>query len=138
MQAVAYAEEVSSHVHRVILAISQDVVRQEHLQVDDPDAALPVPVVPAVPEWKGLITFGVPSEACRWYGDNVVRTVLSWFWFVLTTSTAPVKWVSHFQLYIDYMGSTGHPGPVKDKPCFAGILIQASYKMVYKDSQRKS
>ena len=30
-----------------------------------------------------------------------------------TRAQKPIKWVSHLQLYADYMAATGNPGPVK-------------------------
>ena len=30
--------------------------------------------------WKVLAPLSVPKAAVRWYGDNTVRTMLSWFW----------------------------------------------------------
>jgi len=34
---------------------------------------------------------------------------------VLFTSKEPIKWVSHIQLYADFMAATGNPGPVNLK-----------------------
>ena len=39
------------------------------------------------------------------------RLILSWFWQTLDRRSDGMRWVSHFQLYADFMHSTGHPGP---------------------------
>ena len=62
--------------------------------------------------WTPLGPFAVPWKAVRWYGDEVVRSILSWYWFALDQSRHPVVWVSQYQLYIDYM-LCGEIGPTK-------------------------
>ena len=42
----------------------------------------------------------------------MVRIVSSWFWQTLHDSSECLKWVSHFQLYVDFQLATGHPGPI--------------------------
>ena len=101
---------INRTVQHVQLAISQEVVRNEApvAQVDIPALDAPLPA----PAWKPLPDLQIPSGAVRWYGDALVRLILSWFWQTLHGCQEPVVWVSHFQLYADFMCSTGHPGPI--------------------------
>lgn len=113
VQALQYVTQLNEHVRKVLLLISREVVRSQDSAADPPlldqpsQSSLPLPV------WHGLSQLHLPDKAKRWYGDSLVRVILSWFWDVLFTSTAPMVWVSHLQLYADFMGATGHPGPVK-------------------------
>ncbi|CAL1133679.1 unnamed protein product [Cladocopium goreaui] len=111
--AVAYVEDVNHFNRKVLLLISQAVVRDT--QVDEQCfEAVPVSgVTMPLPIWTGLRPLTLPAQAIRWYGEDVVRIVVSWFWDVLFTSTEPIRWVSHIQLYADFMAATGNPGPVK-------------------------
>ena len=96
-------------VQALLLRISEEVVRH------DVPAPPVIPVVqPCVPfrRWNPLQVLQIPGAAVRWYGDAVVRQVTSWFWQNVWLSEHPLVWVSHFQLYADYMLSSGHPGPV--------------------------
>ena len=68
--------------------------------------------LPIVSPWSPLPPLTIPSQAVRWYGDAVVRKMVSWFWHSVQGSSFPLIWVSHFQLYIDYMFSLGCPGPI--------------------------
>ena len=104
-------QSISRQVQQVLLAISQDVVRED----EDIDA---VPredlcVSPPTPTdaWVHLPQFSVPQAAVRWYGDRMVRTILSWFWFAVSGRDHPVIWVSQWQLYLDYM-LCGESGPL--------------------------
>eukprot|EP00435_Cladocopium_sp_Y103_P041452 s2524_g11.t1 len=111
--AVQHARFISTQVQSNLLAISQAVVQAESL--NDEQVELQGFCEPSrVPEgaWSGLQgNFHTPPAAVRWYGDLLVRKLLSWFWFTVDQS-AEVVWVSQFQLYIDYMLSTGEIGPV--------------------------
>ena len=109
--AVAFTAHFNQLIWNVVLAVSQAVVREEQplqVLVEPQESALPLPAT----NWRGLPPLSIPSKAVRWYGDRMVRLLLSWFWQSLDSSTHRVCWVSHFQLYVDYMCSTGHPGPV--------------------------
>ena len=113
-QASAAIHELNRTVQYVQLAISQEIVRNENPSLPAESLVTEVPL-PA-PVWKPLPELAVPQGAVRWYGDSMVRLVLSWFWQTLHGSQAPVVWVSRFQLYADFMSSTGHPGPIhRDK-----------------------
>lgn len=111
--AVEYVNNINATVKDVLLAISRDVVQKQTIQPEHDDVAVGSLVVP-LPAWNGLKPLAFPAGAIRWYGEFSVRLALSWFWDVLFTSAAPMTWVSHWQLYADYMGATGNPGPVKD------------------------
>ena len=115
VDATAYVDKVNHLNRQVLLAISQAVVRAQHFDdsfCDDTplqDASLPLPL------WTGLKPLSLPAQAIKWYGEETVRLVLSWFWDVLFKSKEPIKWVSHIQLYADFMAATGNPGPVNLK-----------------------
>ena len=111
--AMAYVSHYNHLIWQVQLSISQQVVRAaQPVQVllEPLGADLPLPTTP----WMGLPAFTVPPGAVRWYGDKMVRLIMSWLWQSVDGSK-PMRWVSHFQLYIDYMCSTGHPGPIHVK-----------------------
>eukprot|EP00435_Cladocopium_sp_Y103_P071923 s83_g38.t1 len=98
-------------VQNVQLSISQEVVRNEQptlVELAPAEIEVPLPDQP----WTALPDFQVPEAAVRWYGDPLVRIILSWFWQTLHDTSEPVVWISHFQLYADFMCCTGHPGPV--------------------------
>lgn len=121
--AVDYVEHVNFHVRQVLLAISIAVMQSQN-QVEDPlPENLPCEIHAQLPPWKGLRPLILPRSAIRWYGDEMVRMVLSWFWDVLYTSQASMKWISHIQLFADYMGATGNPGPVNIKVWKNGALL---------------
>ena len=121
--AVAHVEWVNQITRGVLLNISRAVVQAQHHDdgfCDEPpvqDVSLPVPV------WKGLSTLSLPAQAIKWYGEDTVRLVLSWFWDVLYTSCEAVKWVSHIQLYADFMAATGNPGPVNLQGWKNGAIV---------------
>eukprot|EP00435_Cladocopium_sp_Y103_P034195 s179_g8.t2 len=98
-------------VQNVQLTISQEVVRNEQpvfVEVAPEMLEIPLPEQP----WTPLPLLHIPDGAVRWYGDGLVRLILSWFWQTLHDCTGDMIWVSHFQLYADFMCCTGHPGPV--------------------------
>ncbi|CAL1127479.1 unnamed protein product, partial [Cladocopium goreaui] len=110
-QARAVIQEINHAVQRLQLNISREVVRSGEpvvVEMAPIDAALP----PPQRTWRPLPELRIPAQAVRWYGDALVRRILSWFWQSVGTSLEEPQWVSHFQLYADYMCSTGHPGPV--------------------------
>eukprot|EP00435_Cladocopium_sp_Y103_P014640 s2285_g3.t1 len=113
VEAVGHVRYVSSQVQQTLLAISQAVVQEEDMC--EPDVEIQGLCVPSeVPAgaWTGLRGyFYVPEAAVRWYGQTLVRKLLSWFWFTVQPDE-PVRWVSQFQLYIDFMLSSGEIGPV--------------------------
>ena len=55
---------------------------------------------------------GLSVQASRWYGDAVVRQLVSWFWFSFQDCTCPLVLVPHFHLCIDFTLSMGSPGLV--------------------------
>ena len=110
VNATIACQQVSRAVQHALLAVSRAVIRSN----DDaePDERQEVGLPPPVPAgcWQPLGELHIPQAAVRWYGDEVVRVVLSWYWQALHGSTATVRWVSQFQLYIDFMLS-GESGP---------------------------
>lgn len=104
---------INRAVQNVQLEISREVLRnQSPLQ---PESVLQPPELVEIPlpdcPWKPLPKFRVPEGATRWYGDAMPRLILSWFWLALEGTSEAVRWISHYQLYADFMSSTGHPGP---------------------------
>eukprot|EP00435_Cladocopium_sp_Y103_P017840 s827_g4.t1 len=134
--AVKHARFISSEVQKTLLKISQLVVQEESL--DETVSELQGLCEPSpVPEgaWSGFQgAFFIPQPAVRWYGDGLVRKLLSWFWFAVDLA-AEVKWISQFQLYVDFMISTGEVGPVHFDKWLDGVdfpmtaLINLSFKV---------
>lgn len=113
-QALAVMSHYAQIVHDVQLRISQAVVRAEKpIQLEmEPTAELS----PVRLQWQDLPTLQIPAAAVRWYGDTLVRSIVSWFWQGIAEATGGPKWLSHFQLYADYMLATGSKGPIRLKP----------------------
>ena len=111
MAATQACQHVSRIVQRVLLAVSKAAVGDDG---EDNTAKDDLGVSPPVPDdaWQGLRPFAVPPAAIRWYGDKVVRLILSWFWMATHGNPHEVIWMSQFQLYIDFMLS-GEVGPTK-------------------------
>ena len=100
--------DISRHVQHVQLAISRAQVRH----AADVIVAEEMPRPVTVPPWTPLPQFEVlPAAAARWYGQDIVRLLVSWYWQGVDPCAA-VVWISHAQLYIDFMQSTGEPGPI--------------------------
>ena len=110
-QAVDSVRWFNREIQAFLLAVSREVV-----QMDQPafvqTAMEPEDLGMPCPDWHSLPTLSIPSLAVRWYGDRLVRLILSWFWQGVDAVDSPPCWILHFQLYIDYMCSTGHPGPI--------------------------
>lgn len=103
---------ISRSVQKVLLDISKVVVQGEsNLDSEVRDELCVSPPVPAN-SWRPPVAFSVPEAAVRWYGDSLVRTILSWFWFAVHSSDHPMQWISHVQLYADFMMCGGN-GPLK-------------------------
>jgi ribonuclease HI len=102
--------QINRVVQQVLLRISQEVVRHDTPAILE----LPAHVASVIPfeSWFPLPPLTIPCGAVRWYGDALVRIVSSWFWQTLHDSSECLKWVSHFQLYVDFQLATGHPGPI--------------------------
>lgn len=97
----------NTEIQQVLLAISNAVMKS-----DIPNDEGVVLASAEVPEWEPLPQLVIPAQATRWYGDDQVRSILSWFWSVLADSQEDVRWTSHFHLFIDYTASSGEVGPV--------------------------
>ena len=111
VNSVCACRDISRQVQQVLLAVSRAAVSDDGLC--DENAREDLGVSPVVPPgtWQELGVLHIPLQAVRWYGDMVVRTVLSWYWQSVS-STAEVQWISQYQLYIDFM-LCGECGPVK-------------------------
>ena len=124
------SRELSRSVQNVLLSISQAVVRDD--DGDGVEERADLCEQPAFPDRASqqLPALTIPAAAVRWYGDDVVRSLLSWYWFNLYDSPHPMVWMSHYQLYVDYMLS-GAFGPVKmtrwcacsDEPAFDILAV---------------
>ena len=146
--ALEYVESINAAIHTVLLQISQEVVRAQTTAEMPNELDRPSTLTLQLPVWKGLLPFSVPRGASRWYGEDMVRLVLSWFCGVLFTSDAPMAWVSHPQLYADFMGSTSNPGPVKingwqngasvSNSCLTWFHLSTENQMVHQNSQGMS
>ena len=103
---------LSRAVQTTLLKISKAVVRDADVIAGDERDELGLsPPVP-IDAWRPVGVLAIPGAAVRWYGDEAVRSMLSWFWQSTCQSTFPVVWVSQFQLYIDYLKS-GEMAPTK-------------------------
>ena len=111
VQALETIGWVNRQVQRVQLAISREVVYNDKTEICEIAPQVWNSPQPSC-NWRPLPPLSIPSGATRWYGDAMVRLILSWYWQTLYGCTGGLVWVSHFQLYIDFMCSTGHPGPV--------------------------
>ena len=113
VQACALAHRVSRQVQTVILNVSLAALKLLNESKDDEAPAdAPEPAQVPVPSWQPLpVLSSLPAGAVRWYGEELVRCLMSWWWQSLQDSDAPVQWISHFQLYIDFQCSTGRYGP---------------------------
>lgn len=111
--------QVVAHYNRLVqgvqLTISQAVVRMEK-PIALEEAGENAEEVPVDMVWDPLPPLQIPVAAVRWYGDPMVRSIVSWFWQGLSEGDANLVPVSHFQLYADYMLATGLPGPVHLHP----------------------
>ena len=133
-QAYAAITTINRMVQRVQLAISREVVRADSPQfVDVPPQEMELP---APDSWWKLPPLTVPAAAVRWYGDTIVRLLTSWLWQSVQTSPHPVVWISHFQLYVDFMASTGNPGPIHRSKWLNGADIPNLSLLGYGFKQR--
>ena len=121
LKAVQFARDLHGWVHDVQMTVSRAAVQTEEmiqLPGGPTEWTHPLPLA-----WKPLPQMWIPHEAVRWYGDSVVRLIVSWFWQVVGNGDSPLCWMSHSQLYCDYMLSTGHPGPIHRKKWEDGATI---------------
>ena len=101
---------ISREVQGVLLAVSRAVLKESDSPEGDdrPDVGAPRSVPGDA--WKQLPELTIPAAAVRWYGDAVVRQLLSWFWQVTHGSHEELVWVSQFHLYVDFL-FTGEAAP---------------------------
>ena len=103
---------ISRTAQQVLLEVSKVVVQGDgHNNGEVRDDLCVSPPVPQG-SWLPPRVFSVPVAAVRWYGDELVRSILSWFWFASLNDDHPVQWISHVQLYTDFMLCGGN-GPIK-------------------------
>ena len=95
-----------------MLRISKAVIRADSGPDGDARAEIGAPAAVPAGTWHSLGSLSIPSQAVRWYGDAVVRSILSWYWQATFESTSEVIWVSQYQLYLDFQMSGCH-GPTK-------------------------
>ena len=99
VNAVQACRDFSRSVQHVILAISKEVVRT----MDEPalEVCEELCCSPEVPPQacRTISALHIPPAATRWYGDEVVRQILSWYWQNTHGNEFPTIWVSQFQLY---------------------------------------
>ena len=84
VEAVLRTRAFNRTVQGTLLKISQAVVRQDDAEPLVPVAALisPKPFLP----WKPLPEVSIPPGAVRWYGEDMVRHIISWFWFSIVSA----------------------------------------------------
>ena len=103
VNATLACQKISRDVQLTLLAISKAVLRARDLVEEGEREDLGVPMQVTPDDWTPVGQLSIPPAAVRWYGDDVVRQVLSWFWQAVYDSTAELRWVSQFQLYVDFM-----------------------------------
>ena len=105
-------QSLSRTVQMVLLRVSKLAVRQDSGIESDERGDLGLPAVVPPGTWKSLSPLHIPQAAVRWYGDHVVRAILSWYWQSVHESRHDVIWVSQYHLYLDFEMS-GERGPTK-------------------------
>ena len=113
--ACAISHKISRAVQMVLLRVSQAAMKAQATAEpeEEPNVA---PVRPPPGSWQGLRELKrFPSAAARWYGQTLVRKILSWWQHTLHGACDSCQWVSHFQLYLDFQLATGSRGPVHEK-----------------------
>jgi len=110
VQVTNACSQLSREVQQTLLLISRAVVRDKDNDMQAQRPELAVPTMVPIDAWKPLETLSIPGDAVRWYGDEVVRTVLSWFCQNLFGCDEEVVWVAQYQLYIDF-SLTGELAP---------------------------
>ena len=108
--AIISARELARTVQTVLLKVSQAAMADSKDFAEETADQLCEPSQVPPGTWQPLQEFSVPSAAVRWYSDEVVRTLLSWYWGQTYESRFPLIWVSQFQLYLDFC-MTGELGP---------------------------
>lgn len=104
-------QQLSREVQKTLLLISRAVVGDMAGETVEEREELAIPASVPDDAWRPLGDFTVPPAAIRWYGDEVVRTILSWFWQILHgCSNDEVVWVAQYQLYVDF-SLTGELAP---------------------------
>ena len=106
--AVAWTTRINRLGQGVLLAVSRELVRMDasaETEVAPVEPDLPLPVSP----WESLPPLQVPAAATRWYGDEMVHLLASWFWQSLIVAalrkccgshTSSSTWTSCSQLVI--------------------------------------
>ena len=113
-----YAAYVSGHVQRVLLTISRAVVQQQRsADLDPQDVELSPQKVSPSPIGRSVAlpeVAWVPAEVCKRFGHRIVAQVGAWFQQSLRGgAVGSHMWISFYQLYCDYMLSTGEGGPLR-------------------------
>ena len=113
------ARDITQCVHEVQMLVSKECVAANL------SAAEPVheDVLRPPGQWSGLKPLAIPKAGIRWYGEAMVRLILSWFWDVLSSPSDSVVWVAHCHLLLDFQLASGHPGPYHDSKWRDGAQI---------------
>jgi len=107
------------HIQRTLLSISRAVLYQQHA---DQTAGIDAEIEPDISQsavacptpWPGIPEVaGCPRDLVDRFGLRVVTSICNWFFDVFHKSDAAnSRWMSFYQLYIDFMQSTGDSGPL--------------------------
>eukprot|EP00435_Cladocopium_sp_Y103_P071966 s172_g38.t2 len=112
------AQSLAIALQRVMISISRKILFHQVEARQEPHEAQPLPAVvvsPACPHpWQGLPKVpSVTSSTLRRFGTRVVHLLVSWLYHALAGAPTPEdRWISFYQLYIDYMLATGEGGPL--------------------------
>lgn len=120
LDALTVAREISRHVQHVQLEISRVQVRYAD-DIETPCVQVAWEPVPACEvDWSFHC---LPAAAARWYGQRMVRLLVSWFFQCVDPVASPVVWISHYQLYLDFQMATGEVGPIHLKTWADGSAL---------------
>ena len=126
-------------IQQTLLSISRAVLFHSKEALDEgcggetmmsPTRAEPCPL-----RWPGLPEVaGCPSVLVQRFGLRVVTSICNWFFDAFGGQGESVRWISFYQLYIDFMQSTGDSGPLHlndwedpvNRPHFS--LLNVSFK----------
>ena len=106
--------DVCRRIQAVQLAVSKLVVQREAKddEVDPPPPGDKVRPQPSDPTWVALpVSPAVDPVIDRRYGPRITSDIRRWFWQLVSASERAC-WVSHYQLYIDFMSFWGCGGPI--------------------------
>ena len=125
VRGTSVVSELGRWVSGVILAVSKAVVARQVTSDADGLNSLDIVDLPreALADSDGTwepftIVSPLPWTLTRTYGFSIVAEIAGWITQALTEAASlgeQPRWLSTYQLYLDYQMATGKPGPIYDK-----------------------